>query len=78
MTVAVANNQKAMSERKYKMSRRSNTPLLMDWKCVKKLNELMALRRNCGAHPLKSSKTNGKPLRMNPKQITTLTTKAIT
>ena len=62
--VDVANNQKAMSVTKKKISRKSRTPLLMDWKWVKKLNELIALSANWGAQPLKNSKTKGKPLRI--------------
>src|ERR1043166_4108124 len=74
----VAKRQRVMSVAKYSRSTAVITPLEIRSKWVRKLKEAMALRRGCGAQPLKKSITGGKPLMRKPKQRTTVTTKALT
>ena len=53
-------------------------PFSMLLKCVKKLNDAMALTSACGAQPVKKLITTGKPAKMKIKHTTTATTNAIT
>src|SRR6478672_7674882 len=73
-----ADKNSVISEKKKIRSRKSITPCVMAMKCVRKLNEEMALISASGAHDRKKSITSGAPEIVNRKQTTTLTTKAIT
>ena len=59
-------------------SRRSITPEEIAWKWVRKLKEEIVLISTTGAQSWKKSRTREAPEIVNKKQITTLTTKAIT
>src|SRR5438876_1479278 len=75
-TFAVRNS--AISEKKKIRSRRSITPADMAEKCVRKLNEEIALSSGSGAQLRKKSRTSGDPEMVKRKQTTTVTTNAIT
>src|SRR5215472_13527646 len=77
-TTTFAVRKSAISETKKRTSRRSTTPAEIAAKCVRKLKEETASMRTSGAQDLKKSITSGAPETVKRKQITTLTTNAIT
>src|SRR5262249_26169669 len=77
-TTTFAVRKRAMTLRKKSRSLRSTTPAEIAAKWVRKLKDETASISTSGAQERKKSSTSGAPEIVNKKQITTLTTNAIT
>src|SRR6476646_6418161 len=77
MTI-LAVRKSAIREKKKIKSRRSTTPAEMAAKCVRKLNDEIAVMSGSGTQLRKKSRTNGEPAIAISDTATTETMKAIT